>query len=202
MKKNSKIVLAISFLLYSLNLFSQENNNKFSVGAFIGESTGVLLEKNISPKFALEFNVGIHELFYNYNLEKKYEHLHMSYNNIYSTSLNAKYIHSVNSIENIKVYLLIGPQMRIISGFTYQVNTENYPPGGFYIDDPVTKCEIDFGLNTFVGINYDLYSKISIFGDLGGYFENINNQFWSDFLFRIGIKYNFMKSNDVFSTNK
>jgi hypothetical protein len=189
MKKIAFTYLILFF--FSLNVLAQKTDkNNFSLGLFIGEGTGVLTNFSISDKFKIEWNIAYHELFYKYEYTDKYPYLvSQKYNNIYSSSLLLTYKNKFMGINKLNYHFAIGSQIRLIPGYCYQVKFDTIPPNVITINDPIIIDKIDLGINSLIGLEYELNKNISVFFDLGAYIEIIDVFLWSNFQFRTGLIY-------------
>jgi len=172
---------------------SQEvkKNKDIIMSTYLGESTGISIGKKISPNFSLQLNVGVNELFLDYNFLDKYVpyRINQSYGTIYSTSLGLAYVKRIKSDSPFSFRASIGAELRITSKYNSQPNTEELPPELIIIDDPVSKTKKDFGINYFIGLGYDFNKRFGLFADIGGYSEITGTFLWTNPQFRIGMQY-------------
>jgi hypothetical protein len=188
MKKIAFIYLILFF--FSLNVLAQKTDkNNFSLGLFIGEGTGVLTNFSISDKFKIEWNIAYNELFYKYGYTNRNPHfIGQKYNNIYSSSLLLIYKNKFMGINKLNYHFAIGSQIRLITDYNEGM-PDSIPPNVIIIYDPTPKNKIDLGINSLIGLEYELNKNISVFFDLGAYIEIIDVFLWSNFQFRTGLIY-------------
>lgn len=188
MKKIAFTYLILFF--FSLNVLAQNTDkSNFSLGLFIGEGTGVLTNFSISDKFEIEWNIAYNELFYKYGYTNKYpHHVNQKYNNIYSSSLLLIYKNKFMGINKLNYHFTIGSQIRLITDYNEGM-PDSIPPNVIIIYDPTPKNKIDLGINSLIGLEYELNKNISVFFDLGAYIEIIDVFLWSNFQFRTGLIY-------------
>ncbi|HOJ24269.1 MAG TPA: hypothetical protein PLE59_02555 [Bacteroidales bacterium] len=188
MKKIAFTYLILFF--FSLNVLAQKTDkNNFSLGLFIGEGTGVLTNFSISDKFKIEWNIAYNELFYKYGYTNRNPHfIGQKYNNIYSSSLLLIYKNKFMGINKLNYHFAIGSQIRLITDYNEGM-PDSIPPNVIIIYDPTPKNKIDLGINSLIGLEYELNKNISVFFDLGAYIEIIDVFLWSNFQFRTGLIY-------------
>ena len=188
MKKIAFTYLILFF--FSLNVLAQKTDkNNFSLGLFIGEGTGVLTNFSISDKFKIEWNIAYNELFYKYGYTNRNPHfIGQKYNNIYSSSLLLIYKNKFMGINELNYHFAIGSQIRLITDYNEGM-PDSIPPNVIIIYDPTPKNKIDLGINSLIGLEYELNKNISVFFDLGAYIEIIDVFLWSNFQFRTGLIY-------------
>jgi hypothetical protein len=185
-----RFVFIICLFFFSLNVLAQNTDkSNFSLGLFIGEGTGLLTNFRISDKFEIEWNIAYNELFYKYGYTDKYPHyIGQKYNNIYSSSLLLIYKNKFLGINKLIYHFAIGSQIRLITDYI-QGMPDSIPPNVIIIDDPTPRTEIDLGISSLIGLEYELNKNISVFFDLGAYIEIIDVFLWSNFQFRTGLIY-------------
>ncbi len=186
------------FLIFicTVMVLGQNNYHKsIGIGAFIGEGSGLFIEKSVGGSVWLQWNLGIHEWFVKYNYIDKYrrERINQSYSGIYSSFIGIVYIKTIKEHSPVAYRLNLGGQFRVIPRYAYQISLTELPPNLIIIDDPITKTKIDFGINYFIGIGYKLNNRINIFTDIGGYSEITDKFLWTNPQVKIGIRYLFMK---------
>ena len=188
MKKIAFTYLILFF--FSLNVLAQNTDkSNFSLGLFIGEGTGVLTNFSISDKFKIEWNIAYNELFYKYGYTNRNPHfIGQKYNNIYSSSLLLIYKNKFMGINKLNYHFAIGSQIRLITDYNEGM-PDSIPPNVIIIYDPTPKNKIDLGINSLIGLEYELNKNISVFFDLGAYIEIIDVFLWSNFQFRTGLIY-------------
>ena len=176
---------------FSQNAESENKDYKLGVGLYIGEGSGIALLKPISNQFMIQWNIGINELFVDYNFLNKYKPYlrDLSYDNIFNSSLGLTFHKPITSESPISYRISLGGQLRIIPKFGYQEFIENLPPNIFFTNDPVEKTELDFGIDYYVGISYRLNNRWSLVTNVGGYTELTHSSLWSNSQFRIGVNY-------------
>ncbi len=185
-----KIVLIYSFIVFlCLNISAQEESkNNISLGLFIGEGTGILTNFNFNKSLNLEWNIAYHELFYKYKYTTKYKHItNPQYDDIYSSSILFKYRNSITNDSKLNYSFAIGTQIRFLKGFYATPIT--IPPDLIVIDDPEKRNKIDLGISSFIGLDYQLNKKFSLFADAGIYLEILDEFLWKNVQFRTGILY-------------
>ncbi|MDI3546216.1 MAG: hypothetical protein PWP68_1633 [Rikenellaceae bacterium] len=185
-----RFVFIICLFFFSLNVLAQNTDkSNFSLGLFIGEGTGLLTNFRISDKFEIEWNIAYNELFYKYGYTDKYPHyIGQKYNNIYSSSLLLIYKNKFLGINKLNYHFAIGSQIRLITDYNEGM-PDSIPPNVIIIDDPTPRTEIDLGISSLIGLEYELNKNISVFFDLGAYIEIIDVFLWSNFQFRTGLIY-------------
>ncbi|MDD3629769.1 MAG: hypothetical protein PHF55_01895 [Bacteroidales bacterium] len=185
-----RFVFIICLFFFSLNVLAQNTDkSNFSLGLFIGEGTGLLTNFRISDKFEIEWNIAYNELFYKYGYTDKYPHyIGQKYNNIYSSSLLLIYKNKFLGINKLIYHFAIGSQIRLITDYI-QGMPDSIPPNVIIIYDPTPRTEIDLGISSLIGLEYELNKNISVFFDLGAYIEIIDVFLWSNFQFRTGLIY-------------
>jgi len=194
-----KILKIVTFLLFpilALNAQSEDSfkfEKGFKVGLFLGESSGLSFERTVSEHNSIELSFGINELFIDDNQLEKYSSsfLYYYYGQIYSSSLN--WIHKKNFGSNSTLFFrsIIGLQTKLITDVRYQINVDAIclPDGVWIINDPVTKTDLDFGVNYFLGLGNNLSDKVSVTLDMGAYTEISNHFLWTKPQFKLGLSY-------------
>jgi hypothetical protein len=91
-------------------------------------------------------------------------------------------------INKLNYHFAIGSQIRLITDYNEGM-PDSIPPNVIIIYDPTPKNKIDLGINSLIGLEYELNKNISVFFDLGAYIEIIDVFLWSNFQFRTGLIY-------------
>ena len=183
-----KVIVFVYLLLLPVLGLCQHKAGKYKIGAFIGESTGVLVNRTLSSVVSLQLNVGINELFLNYDYTSKFVpyHVNQAYDNIYSVFAGP--IYQKNTRGTSFFYRVgAGVEGRIVTRYSYQ--PANNDVNLIIIDDPKTETRLDLGTAYFLGFGYKIGNKYSIFGDIGGYSEVEPVFLWSNLQFKLGIMY-------------
>ena len=189
-----KCFFTILLGLATLSSLSQNNSRKLEIGLFIGEGTGILVNKPISNNLSLEFNAGINELFLDYKFIQKYEpsRINQEYDNIFNFSVNLIYQKTIKPNSPFIFRGGIGWQNRFVTNYKYELNPLIFPnwAGTTGPYRPLT-INYYFGLNYFAGIGYKIKANLTSFIDVGGYSEVFFSSGWSNPQFRVGLKYQF-----------
>jgi hypothetical protein len=69
------------------------------------------------------------------------------------------------------------------------VDLSDFTCGVFMIDDSVTKTDLDFGLNYYLGLGNNLSDKVSITLDIAAYSEVFSRFLWTKPQFKLGLSY-------------
>ena len=141
---------------FSQNAESEHNDYTIGVGLYVGEGSGIALLKPISNQFMIQWNIGINELFVDYNFLSKYtrSRISQSYVNIFNSSLGLTFHKPITGESPISYRISLGGQLRVIPIYGFQPFIENPPPGTIYINDPIKRTELDFGIDYYVGVSY------------------------------------------------
>jgi len=179
-----KSVLIFSIIITSLNLLSQKNN--WYINAYVGEPTGISVEKDFLKHFSGEIAFSKNEFFYNYNISEQYKCYNVTQlSDMYSLSLITKY-----KINYKKIRFYTGTEIQI-TFFRAIINrkTECIRPNTMYLPENHEEIEKLLGLIPNIGITYPFYKdKLYVFAEASYYipgisFRRINPQF------RFGLKY-------------
>ena len=187
-----KSILVIFSIFFALGSVAQ--TKKLEIGLFVGESTGLMLNKPISNNLSLQFDFGINELFIDYKFIDKYkpQRVNQKYEGIYNTTFNLVYQTPISKESQFKIRGGLGAQVRMVSNYKFNFNPILYLNLGGS-STPVKPFTLDLylGVNYFVGLSYKINNSFNTFIDFGGYTELFYSFPWTNPQFKLGLKYQF-----------
>jgi len=184
--KIKMFLLFLPFIFISFHLSSQ--NNRWIINTYVGEPTGISVEKEFLKHFSAELTIGVSELFYDDNICEQYKCLYCTQlSKLYSNSIITKY-----KYKHRNTIFYFGAEMQInyfLAETQFVNSTECNPMGLAMINDPQKGIKTFWGILPNIGIEYPVYkNKIFIFSDIS-YFMPIPLQRKTNPQFRFGLKY-------------
>ena len=184
------LIVIVFIILFGTKSFCQKEKHKnFHFGVFLGEGTGLAINKNVFNNLYIEWNAATHEFFYKYNFTDKIKIndslFYQKYDNIYSTSLILFYANKFSETSKIYYHIGFGGQIRIIHKYYYKFYDAAFP-------EPNEETLFNLGINPLLGLDYKLSDKFSTYIDCGAYIEmagDFDEFLWYNLQFRIGLNY-------------